>query len=51
VLRQTLGLSKTQTLDNLPYVLRGKLAGGVFGTLRFVGTGKLSLPTPTTGTW
>jgi hypothetical protein len=28
VLRQTLGLSQTQTLDNLPYVLRGKLAGG-----------------------
>ncbi len=27
VLRQTLGLSQTQTLNNLPYVLRGKLAG------------------------
>ena len=37
--------------DNLPYVLRGKLAGGVFGTMRFVDTGKLSLPTSTTGTW
>ncbi|WP_236192941.1 LEA type 2 family protein [Pseudomonas glycinae] len=44
VLRQTLGLSQTQTLDNLPYVLRGKLAGGLFGTMRFVDTGKLSLP-------
>jgi LEA14-like dessication related protein len=53
VLRQTLGLSKTQTqtLDNLPYVLHGKLAGGVFGTMRFVDSGKLSLPTSTTGTW
>ncbi|TPG84696.1 LEA type 2 family protein [Pseudomonas mandelii] len=51
VLRQTLGLSKTQTLDNLPYVLHGKLAGGLFGTMRFVDNGKLSLPTSTTGTW
>lgn len=34
VLRQTLGLSQTQSLDNLPYVLRGKLAGGLFGTDR-----------------
>ena len=46
VLRQTLGLSQTQTLNNMPYVLRGKLAGGLFGTLRFVDTGKLSLPGP-----
>ena len=44
VLRQTLGLSQTQTLNNLPYVLRGKLAGGLFGTVRFVDTGKLRLP-------
>lgn len=44
VLRQTLGLSQTQSLDNLPYVLRGKLAGGLFGTMRFVDHGKLSLP-------
>ncbi len=51
VLRQTLGLGQTQTLDNMPYVLRGKLAGGVFGTMRFLDRGKLSLPEPTTGTW
>ncbi|MHC8411078.1 LEA/WHy family protein [Pseudomonas sp. Hz4] len=51
VLRQTLGLSQTQTLNNLPYVLRGKLAGGLFGTLRFVDSGKLSLPASTSGTW
>ncbi|KAA0961739.1 LEA type 2 family protein [Pseudomonas sp. ANT_H12B] len=51
VLRQTLGLSQTQTLNNLPYLLRGKLAGGLFGTMRFVDSGKLSLPTSTTGTW
>ncbi|MFI8643263.1 LEA type 2 family protein [Pseudomonas iridis] len=51
VLRQTLGLSQTQTLDNLPYVLRGKLAGGLFGTMRFVDSGKLSLPTASAATW
>ncbi|WP_433861662.1 LEA type 2 family protein [Pseudomonas thivervalensis] len=44
VLRQTLGLSQTQGLDNLPYVLKGKLAGGVFGTMRFVDRGTLDLP-------
>ncbi|PMW97539.1 hypothetical protein C1X59_22215 [Pseudomonas sp. FW215-R2] len=51
VLRQTLGLSQTQTLDNLPYVLRGKLAGGVFGTMRFFDSGKLSLPKASAATW
>lgn len=51
VLRQTLGLSQTQTLNNLPYVLRGKLAGGLFGTMRFTDSGKLSLPSATAGTW
>ncbi|WP_434610822.1 LEA type 2 family protein [Pseudomonas sp. R1-7] len=50
VLRQTLGLSQTQRLDNLPYVLKGKLAGGVFGTMRFVDRGTLDLP-GTSGTW
>ena len=51
VLRQTRGLSQTQTLNNLPYVLRGKLAAGLFGTMRFVDSGKLSLPGTTSGTW
>ncbi|AKK00714.1 MULTISPECIES: LEA type 2 family protein [Pseudomonas] len=50
VLRQTLGLSQTQSLDNLPYVLRGKLAGGVFGTRRFVDRGTLDLR-GSTATW
>ncbi|MBC6622884.1 LEA type 2 family protein [Pseudomonas sp.] len=51
VLRQTLGLglSQTQSLNNLPYVLRGKLAGGLFGTMRFVERGTLDLPN--TATW
>ncbi|WP_336355718.1 LEA type 2 family protein [Pseudomonas granadensis] len=51
VLRQTLGLSQTQTLDNLPYVLRGKLAGGLFGTMRFVDSGTLSVPRASAATW
>ncbi|MFL1527742.1 LEA type 2 family protein [Pseudomonas sp. O230] len=51
VLRQTLGLSRTQTLNNLPYVLHGNLAGGLFGTMRFTDSGKLSLPGSTVGTW
>ncbi|MBK5541051.1 LEA type 2 family protein [Pseudomonas sp. TH05] len=51
VLRQTLGLSQNQNVDNLPYTLRGKLAGGLFGTLRFVDHGTLSLPNAANGTW
>ncbi|MBT2341119.1 MULTISPECIES: LEA type 2 family protein [Pseudomonas] len=50
VLRQTLGLSQTQSLDNLPYVLKGKLAGGLFGTMRFVDRGTLDLR-GSTATW
>ncbi|RON10018.1 hypothetical protein BK659_08935 [Pseudomonas brassicacearum] len=51
VLRQTLGLSQTQSLNNLPYVLRGKLSGGALGTLRFVDKGTLNLPGSTAGIW
>ncbi|MBC2658651.1 LEA type 2 family protein [Pseudomonas sp. MSSRFD41] len=47
VLRQTLGLGQAQSLDNLPYVLRGKLAGGLFGTQRFIERGQISLASPT----
>ncbi|MCW6056109.1 LEA type 2 family protein [Pseudomonas fragariae (ex Marin et al. 2024)] len=42
-LRQALGLSQSQRLDNLPYTLRGKLAGGLFGTMRFSDSGTLDL--------
>jgi LEA14-like dessication related protein len=32
----------------IPYILRGKLAGGLTGTIRFVDQGTLSLPSPGT---
>ena len=50
-LRQAVGLTQTQSLDNLPYTLRGKLAGGLFGTMRFSDSGVLSLPQPDGGAW
>ena len=50
-LRQAVGLTQTQSLDNLPYTLRGKLAGGLFGTMRFSDSGVLSLPQPDGATW
>ncbi|MCD5991628.1 MULTISPECIES: LEA type 2 family protein [Pseudomonas] len=50
-LRQAVGLTQTQSLDNLPYTLRGKLAGGLFGTMRFKDSGVLSLPQSVDGSW
>ena len=50
-LRQAVGLADQQRLDNLPYELHGKLAGGLFGTMRFEDSGTLSLPKPAAGTW
>ena len=50
-LRQAVGISERQSLDNLPYTLRGKLAGGLFGTMRFSDSGVLSLPQPAGGEW
>jgi len=49
VVRQTYGISQMKTLNNMPYVLRGKLSGGVFNTMRFVDSGTLNLPRSTTG--
>lgn len=43
-LRQAYGLSQVQSLDGLPYVLRGKLAGGPLGSVRFTDKGTLDLP-------
>lgn len=50
-LRQAVGLADQQRLDNLPYELHGKLAGGLFGTMRFEDSGTLSLPKPGSGVW
>ncbi|AHL77123.1 water stress/hypersensitive response domain-containing protein [Stutzerimonas stutzeri] len=41
--RQALGLAENIGMDEVPYVLRGKLAGGLFGTQRFVEKGSLDL--------
>ncbi|WP_407316109.1 LEA type 2 family protein [Pseudomonas sp. nanlin1] len=43
-LRQAVGLNPGQSLNDLPYELNGKLAGGLFGTSRFSATGRLNLP-------
>ncbi|MDD0977284.1 LEA type 2 family protein [Pseudomonas fontis] len=51
MLRQAVGLSRVQNLDGMPYVLRGKLASGAFGTMRFTDEGRLDLPKPAGGTW
>ena len=51
MLRQAVGLSQLRDLDGMPYVLRGKLAGGAFGTMRFTDSGRLALPKPTDTAW
>ncbi|KIU52625.1 MULTISPECIES: LEA type 2 family protein [Pseudomonas] len=51
MLRQAVGLSRVSNLDGMPYVLRGKLAGGAFGTMRFTDSGRLALPKPTDTAW
>ena len=51
MLRQAVGLSQLRDLDGMPYVLRGKLAGGAFGTMRFTDRGRLRLPQPTDAAW
>ena len=47
-LRQAMGLVEPGSLQQVPYVLRGKLAGGAFGTRRFVEKGTLDLTPLTT---
>ncbi|MDR6609400.1 LEA type 2 family protein [Pseudomonas synxantha] len=49
VIRQTYGISQMKRLNNMPYILHGKLSGGVFNTMRFVDSGTLNLPGSTTG--
>ncbi|MCK0511543.1 LEA type 2 family protein [Aromatoleum buckelii] len=43
-MRQALAIVEGDTLDDVPYVLRGKLGGGAFGVTRFSEKGTLSLP-------
>ncbi|NIE77991.1 hypothetical protein F3J45_26535 [Pantoea sp. Ap-967] len=43
-IRQAYGLSTLGSLQGMPYKLRGKLAGGPLGTVRFSDEGKLDLP-------
>ncbi|WP_449431911.1 LEA type 2 family protein [Pseudomonas putida] len=50
-LRQAYGLSTQTSLQGLPYVLRGKLAGGPLGTVRFTDEGKLDLPKGASSHW
>jgi LEA14-like dessication related protein len=42
--RQALGFANASQFDNIPYALRGRLAGGPFGGATFNDKGTLSLP-------
>ncbi len=42
--RQLFRFAESERVDRLPYVLRGKLGGGAFGTRRFTDRGTLTLP-------
>ncbi len=44
VMRQAWGAAAHRRGENLPYLLRGKLAGGLFGSLRFEDAGTLNWP-------
>ena len=44
VVRQALGVLDGKPSASMPYTVRGRLAGGVLGGVRFSDTGKLSLP-------
>jgi len=48
VMRQTWGLGLYQPGQGLPYRLKGKFAGGLFGTQRFSDSGTLTWPEPPT---
>lgn len=46
VMRQAWGVAGYQPGQSVPYTLRGKLAGGLFGTHRFSDSGTLDWPRP-----
>ena len=46
VVRQALGVIDGDTTAEVPYTLRGRLAGGLLGGTRFSDSGMLKLPEP-----
>lgn len=46
VVRQALGVIEGDTTTEVPYTLRGRLAGGLLGGTRFSDSGRLKLPEP-----
>lgn len=46
VVRQALGVIEGDTTTEVPYTLRGRLAGGLLGGTRFSDSGMLKLPEP-----
>ncbi|MCV2358281.1 LEA type 2 family protein [Paucibacter sp. TC2R-5] len=42
--RQAMGMSDAAERGEMPYTVSGKLAGGLFGSVRFSSSGKLTLP-------
>lgn len=49
LVRQALGFMEGEVRTNLPYTIRGRLAGGAFGGIRFRNEGTLDLPAPLSG--
>ncbi len=47
--RQAWGLSNNAPTRGMPYVVKGKLAGGLFGTVRFSEKGTLDFSGPAVG--
>lgn len=50
VVRQALGMIEGKPASTVPYVLRGRLGGGLLGGRRFSSSGTLELPAPTKDT-
>ncbi|MFV8825865.1 LEA type 2 family protein [Thauera sp. WH-2] len=46
VVRQALGVIEGEGKAEVPYTLRGRLAGGLIGSMRFSDSGTLKLPEP-----
>lgn len=46
VVRQALGVIEGEGKAEVPYTLRGRLAGGLIGSMRFSDSGTLKLPDP-----